>query len=133
MNKWIMVASAGAVALFILGLQFLQAADRPRGMPGAPMGMAPVGPQERTIIKVCNWDGVVPDKALDGFKMPAGKWAEYQEQGWHVESYLVAPNADGKSQGLYAVLVERPAGMMPRAGVDGPPPGPAGGGGRRGR
>jgi hypothetical protein len=61
------------------------------------------GPQH-LVIKICNWDGVVPKAALDGFKMPAGKWADFQKDGWQVESYLVAPNDDGGKNGFYAVL-----------------------------
>jgi hypothetical protein len=66
-------------------------------------------------------------KALDGFKMPAGKWADYQKQGWQVESYLVAPNPEGNAHGLYVVLAQRPGGM-PRPRSEGPSPGPDGGG-----
>jgi hypothetical protein len=60
--------------------------------------------RERIVIKICNWDGVVPDKALDGFQMPAGKWADFQQKGWRVEQYLVAPNSPQGNQGFYAVL-----------------------------
>ncbi len=63
-------------------------------------------PPDRVIIKLCNWDGVVPEKALDGFTMPGGKWADYQRAGWKVESYVVAPNAEGRQNGLYAVMVK---------------------------
>ena len=59
---------------------------------------------QRVIIKVCNWDGVVPAPALDGFEMPKGKWVDYQNDGWTVESYIVAPNQQGSANGLYAVL-----------------------------
>jgi hypothetical protein len=60
---------------------------------------------QRLVIKICNWDGVVPQKALDGFIMPKGKWADYQKRGWKVESYVVAPNASKQvANGLYAVL-----------------------------
>ncbi|MBN1490002.1 MAG: hypothetical protein JXA69_08800 [Phycisphaerae bacterium] len=60
---------------------------------------------QRLVIKICNWDGVVPEKALDGFTMPKGTWADYQRQGWTVESYIVAPNGgNAKSNGFYAVL-----------------------------
>lgn len=36
--------------------------------------------RERVVIKICNWDGLVPDKALDSFQMPAGKWADFQKK-----------------------------------------------------
>lgn len=61
---------------------------------------------QRLVIKICNWDGVVPQPALDGFTMPAGKWVDYQKNGWRVESYVVAPNAGGTKNGLYAVLAK---------------------------
>jgi hypothetical protein len=61
-------------------------------------------PPQRLVIKVCNWTDVVPAPALDGFEMPAGKWRDYQVKGWHVESYIVAPNESGKGQGFYAIL-----------------------------
>ncbi|MCP4591578.1 MAG: hypothetical protein GY842_12630 [bacterium] len=59
---------------------------------------------ERLVIKICNWDGVVPSQALDGFGMPAGKWVDFQKSGWEVESYAVAPNAQGDKNGFYAIL-----------------------------
>jgi hypothetical protein len=59
---------------------------------------------ERLVIKICNWDGVVPDGALDGYKLPGGKWADFQKQGWKVEQYLVAPVSPKGAEGLYAVL-----------------------------
>ena len=127
MSKWMMVALAVAVVLLVVGLRFLQAADRPAAPVGGPPGMASWWERERMIVKVCNWDGVVPEKALDGFKMPAGKWADYQKQGWQVESYLVAPNPEGNTHGLYVVLAQRPGGM-PRVRPEGPPPGTGGGG-----
>lgn len=72
---------------------------------GAGRDNAPPSVGERMVIKVCNWDGIVPASALDGFRMPRGKWHDLQERGWRVESYLVAPNVKGTRQGLYAVLV----------------------------
>jgi hypothetical protein len=71
---------------------------------GAGPNAKPPAVPERLVIKICNWDGVVAKPALDGFKMPAGKWADFQKQGWQVESYIVAPNASGQKNGLYAVL-----------------------------
>ena len=59
---------------------------------------------QRLVIKICNWDGVVPQPALDGFTLPAGKWVDYQKNGWRVESYVVAPNAEGSKNGFYAIL-----------------------------
>ena len=72
---------------------------------GAGRDNAPPPVGERMVIKVCNWDRIVPASALDGFRMPHGKWHDFQEQGWRVESYLVAPNIEATQQGLYAVLV----------------------------
>lgn len=61
-------------------------------------------PPQHLVIKICNWDGVVPQAALDGFRMPAGKWVELQKDGWHFASYLIAPSDDSGKQGFYAVL-----------------------------
>jgi hypothetical protein len=64
------------------------------------MGMARWWECERMIAKVCHWDGMVPERALDGFEMPAGKWADDAKQGWQAEFYLVAPNVQGNTHGL---------------------------------
>jgi hypothetical protein len=74
------------------------------GMTATAAGDDPGDAPQRMIIKVCNWDGIVPEPALDGFKMPKGKWVDFQNNGWTVESYIVAPNAPGSQNGLYAVL-----------------------------
>jgi hypothetical protein len=94
-KKWWILACA-LVAL-VVASPFLWGADR--GQPG------PANTQ-RLVIKVCNWDGVVPEKALDGFALPKGKWVDYQKQGWRVESYIVAPTAPGSANGFYAVLAK---------------------------
>ncbi len=90
-----------AVTLGIVAATVLVTGSLLVGQP-APAGGAP-GPQ-RLVIKVCNWDGVVPEAALDGFTMPGGKWVDFQKDGWQVESYLVAPNEGGGKNGFYAVL-----------------------------
>jgi hypothetical protein len=72
---------------------------------GAGRGDLSASNAERMVIKICNWNNVVPGPALDGFQMPRGKWYDFQRQGWRVESYVVAPNAEGAKHGFYAVLV----------------------------
>ncbi len=91
-----MILVAGAVVALLVTAAMLTAETRSGGQSAA------VG--ERLVIKICNWDGVVPDGALDGYKLPAGKWADFQKQGWQVEQYLVAPVSPKGAQGLYAVL-----------------------------
>lgn len=92
-NKW--TITLGVIVLTIAASASLLLAQQPPAAAPAP---------QHLVIKICNWDGVVPKPALDGFKMPAGKWADLQKDGWQVESYLVAPNDDGGKNGFYAVL-----------------------------
>jgi len=91
-----MILAAGAVVVLLLTAAMLTAETRSGGQPAAA--------GDRLVIKICHWDGVVPDKALDGFTLPAGKWADFQKQGWKVEQYLVAPVSPKGAEGLYAVL-----------------------------
>ena len=91
-----MILAAGAVVALLLTAAMLTAETRSGGQPA-------VG-GERLVIKICTWDGVVPDGAIDGFKLPAGKWVDFQRQGWQVEQYLVAPVSSKGAEGLYAVL-----------------------------
>ena len=97
MNKRMLASVACLLAVLLVVWPVLLGADR--GDPGRPDA-------QRLVIKICNWDGVVPQPALDGFTMPAGKWVEYQKNGWRVESYVVAPNAGGTKNGFYAILTK---------------------------
>jgi hypothetical protein len=90
------ILAGGAAVALLLTAAMLAAETRSEGR-AAVAG-------ERLVIKICHWDGVIPDGALDGYKLPAGKWAEFQKQGWKVEQYLVAPVKPQGAQGLYAVL-----------------------------
>ena len=92
----IMFLAAGAAVALVLMATMLMAESRTGG--------PPVAAGERLVIKICSWDGVIPDGAIDGYKLPAGKWADFQKQGWTVEQYLVAPVSPRGAQGLYAVL-----------------------------
>ena len=91
-----MVLGLAAVVALLLTAAMLTAETRSGGQPAAA--------GERLVIKICHWDGVVPDGAIDGFKLPAGKWADFQKQGWKVEQCLVAPVSPKGAAGLYAVL-----------------------------
>lgn len=98
MSKKLMVGavSFALVVAVTTSLLWAQSADRgnPKSFP------------QRTVVKVCEWDNVVPEKATsDGFMTPGGLWAQYVMNGWKVEGYVVGPNADGKGNGLYAVVV----------------------------
>ncbi len=95
MTRLTILAGGAAVALLLTAAML--AAETSLGTP-------PAAACERLVIKICHWDGVVPDGALDGYKLPGGKWAEFQKQGWKVEQYLVAPVSPKGAQGLYAVL-----------------------------
>ena len=95
MNKRMLASVACLLAVLLVVSPFLLGADR---------SDAPRPDAQRLVIKICNWDGVVPQPALDGFTMPAGKWVDYQKNGWRVESYVVAPNAEGGKNGFYAIL-----------------------------
>jgi hypothetical protein len=94
MSRRVLLAIASVLAAVLVMSQFLASADPPEGaQPKA----------ERMVIKLCNWDGVVPAKATDGFTLPASL-AGYEKDGWHVEGYVVAPNAGGQNNGFFAVL-----------------------------
>lgn len=92
--KWALAASVACVALVLGSMAVRSEQVKPAAGTGT----------QHLVIKICDWDGVVPKAALDGFTMPAGKWADFQRDGWRIESYLVAPNDDAKAHGLYAVL-----------------------------
>ncbi len=95
MNRRVLVCVFCVLVAVLVTSQFLEGGDRdPITQPDA----------QRLVIKICNWDGVVPQQALDGFTLPKGKWVDYQKGGWQVESYVVAPNAQGTKHGFYAVL-----------------------------
>ena len=97
MSKRILISVACVLMALVVASPFLLGADRDNtARPDA----------QHLVIKICNWDGVVPQPALDGFTLPAGKWVDYQKNGWRVESYVVAPNAQGTTNGLYAVLTK---------------------------
>jgi hypothetical protein len=74
--------------------QFLPGADPPEGAQPKT---------ERMVIKLCNWDGVVPAKATDGFMLPASL-AGYEKDGWRADGCIVAPNARGQDNRFFAVL-----------------------------
>ena len=93
-RSWIVVTAFIALSAAVSGILWA-------GEPAQPAKEAGV---QHLVVKICNWDGVVPKAALDGFKMPAGKWADFQKDGWQVESYLVGPSDDAGKQGFYAVL-----------------------------
>jgi hypothetical protein len=94
MRRRVLLSIACLLAVLLVTSQFLQGADPPQGAQPKT---------ERMVIKLCNWDGVVPAKAVDGFILPASL-ADYEKDGWQVEGYVVAPNAGAKSNGFFAVL-----------------------------
>lgn len=90
-----------AVTLSVIAATVLVAGSLLAGQQGPAAGSSGA---QRLVIKICNWEGVVPQAALDGFKAPGGKWVDFQKNGWEVEAYLVAPNEGGGKNGFYAVL-----------------------------
>lgn len=94
MSRRLSVSIACLLAAVLVTSQFLQGADPPEGAQSKT---------ERMVIKLCNWDGVVPAKAADGFMLPASLIG-YEKDGWQVEGYVVGPNASGQNNGFFVVL-----------------------------